>query len=567
MALRSQEDSAEGSTQGLPWKKSKVSVTRTHHIIVDEAGNLQPLYNKSFDEVLPFHEPGLAPVRRGGLAWHIQADGSNAYSRTFARTFGFYQGRASVKTEDGTYHHIVSSGEDLYPERFEWCGNYQGGFCPVRSDGHYFHLDWAGRPAYDERWNYVGDYREGSAVVHKDGKATHIDHTGSLLHGSWFLDLDVFHKGFARAKDSEGWMHINEQGQAMYQHRFQTVEPFYNGQARVQSWDGSWQVINEVAETLVQIDAPEGTDVFGKVSADLVGFWKTQTLCAAVEMGVFEAPPGTLEALAATLQLRPDRLKRLLRALMEVQYVKIDKFGQFVSTERGQLLQEGHPLTLRDAALEYGRELDDLWSELPRRLREDDRSPEIFQKVATSPDRCERHHRMLQSYARHDYLEVPKLPLLEDSSAVVLDVGSGSGTLGKLFAQEYPQAKIFLLDLPEVLQQVTEADGRLHSVFVDLQSDWSQEVPLADLVLLGRVLHDFYDDAAVKILETAHKALKPDGRIAIIEFLLPDVGAIHGGLCDLHLLTAGDGSLFACLCSPKSKAVAVAVSSTFAAQA
>lgn len=168
----------------------------------------------------------------------------------------------------------------------EWCGNYQGGFCPVRSDGHYFHLDCAGRPAYDERWDYVGDYREGSAVVHKDGKATHIDHAGSLLHGSWFLDLDVFHKGFARAKDSEGWMHINEQGQATYQHRFQTVEPFYNGQARVQSWDGSWQVINEVAETLFQIDAPEGTDVFGKVSADLVGFWKTQTLCAAVEMGV-----------------------------------------------------------------------------------------------------------------------------------------------------------------------------------------------------------------------------------------------------------------------------------------
>lgn len=100
----------------------------------------------------------------------------------------------------------------------------------------------------------------------------------------------------------------------------------------------------------------------------------------------------------------------------------------------------GHPLTLRDAALEYGHELGDLWSELPRRLREDDRSPEIFQKVATSPDRCERHHRMLQSYARHDYLEVPKLPLLEDPSAVVLDVGSGSGTLGKLFAEEYPQA-------------------------------------------------------------------------------------------------------------------------------
>ena len=180
---------------------------------------------------------------------------------------------------------LDASSESNFCDK-EWCGNYQGGFCPVRSDGHYFHLDWTGRPAYDERWNYVGDYREGSAVVHKDGKATHIDHAGRLLHGSWFLDLDVFHKGFARAKDSEGWMHINEQGQATYQRRFQTVEPFYNGQARVQCWDGSWQVITEVAETLVQIEAPEGTDVFQQVSADLVGFWKTQTLCSAVEMGV-----------------------------------------------------------------------------------------------------------------------------------------------------------------------------------------------------------------------------------------------------------------------------------------
>lgn len=105
------------------------------------------------------------------------------------------------------------------------------------------------------------------------------------------------------------------------------------------------------------------------------------------------------------------------------------------------VLISGHPLTLADAALEYGRMLLRDLSELPRRLREEkNRSPEIFKKVATSPDRCERHHRMLQSYARHDYLEVPKLPLLEDPSAVVLDVGSGSGTLGKLFAQEYPQA-------------------------------------------------------------------------------------------------------------------------------
>lgn len=100
------------------WQQSRVSKSRTHHVVVDEAGNLQPLYDDSFDEVLPFHPPGLAPVRRGNTAWHIGPDGTRAYAQSFSRVFGFYQGRAAVETE-GHSHHIVISGEELYPERFD----------------------------------------------------------------------------------------------------------------------------------------------------------------------------------------------------------------------------------------------------------------------------------------------------------------------------------------------------------------------------------------------------------------------------------------------------------------
>ena len=72
-----------------------------------------------------------------------------------------------------------------------------------------------------------------------------------------------------------------------YHRRFQAVEPFYNGQARVQCWNGSWQVINELAETVFEIASAREVDAFAAVSADLVGFWKTHTLCAAVELGLF----------------------------------------------------------------------------------------------------------------------------------------------------------------------------------------------------------------------------------------------------------------------------------------
>ena len=54
----------------------------------------------------------------------------------------------------------------------------------------------------------------------------------------------------------------------------------------------------------------------------------------------FEALPGSLEFVAAATQLRPERLKRLLRALIELGVVELDQCG-FIATKRGQLLCEG----------------------------------------------------------------------------------------------------------------------------------------------------------------------------------------------------------------------------------
>jgi hypothetical protein len=217
----------------------------------------RPLYAERFDEVLPFHAPGIAPVRRGGEAWHIDTSGLPIYSRRFLRTFGFYERRAVVVSAEG-WHHILPDGEDLYSERYAWCGNYQGARCTVRdSKGLYRHLDGDGRPAYPRAWRYAGDYREGFAVVQdSDGRSTHIDAAGQVLHGRWFQDLDVFHKGFARAREPAGWMHIDRTGQPAYPRRFAMAEPFYNGQARVERTDGALEVIDEQGRTQVLLRAP-----------------------------------------------------------------------------------------------------------------------------------------------------------------------------------------------------------------------------------------------------------------------------------------------------------------------
>jgi hypothetical protein len=230
----------------MSWSRTSVAKDGTHHLLEEV-----PLYEPRFEEVLKFHAPGLAPVRIGNSAWHIQLDGSPAYPQRYRRTFGFYQERASFQDEEG-WGHILPCGRELYTTRFAWCGNFQEGLCPVRSgDGSYFHLTLEGKPAYTTRWRYAGDFRDGVGVIQaSDGRSTHIDATGRILHGNWFLDLDVFHKGYARAKDEEGWTHVDQQGRQLYSRRFASVEPFYNGQARVEQVDGSLAVIDEGGETV-----------------------------------------------------------------------------------------------------------------------------------------------------------------------------------------------------------------------------------------------------------------------------------------------------------------------------
>jgi hypothetical protein len=228
------------------WRTTTVASCGSHHVIAGA-----PLYATRFDEVLKFHEPGLAPVRLGGEAWHIDVAGAPAYRQRFLQTFGFYDHRAAVEARDG-WCHIRPDGSFVSSTRFAWCGNYQEARCTVRDeDGLFLHLDLEGSPIGAERHLYAGDFRDGLAVVRgrSDGLCTHVDRSGQETHRIRFLDLDVFHKGFARARDAAGWFHIGLDGRAAYDLRFENVEPFYNGLALVWTWAGERLLVDRSGAT------------------------------------------------------------------------------------------------------------------------------------------------------------------------------------------------------------------------------------------------------------------------------------------------------------------------------
>lgn len=519
--------------RAVTWQRIGLSPAGTHHVR-DGA----PLYTARFDEVLDFREPGLAPARRGERAWHIRTDGAPAYRRRFRRTFGFYEGLAAAAGPDG-WRHIRPGGADLYPARFDWCGNFREGRCAVREfDGNYLHVTPEGKPAYDARWRYAGDFHDGMAVAQSgDGRSTHIDSRGQPIHGVRFLDLDVFHKGYARARDEGGWTHIDATGRPLYARRFAMVEPFYNGQARAERFNGGLEVIDAAGCTLVEL-RPSQRSEFAALSDDLTGFWRTQAICAAVELGAFEALPATAETIARACDLDWSRARRLLRALSELHLTE-ETDGEWRVTERGTYLKAGHFWTLAGAAREYGRVFSRTWEALPGILRGAGRSPpDIFAEVAADSDRVAIHHRMLVSYALHDYAQAPAAFGLRGDEHVI-DAGGGLGALAELLVNEYPKLRVTVLDRPEVVERMARRalGDRVKARPTDLFGSWGVE---GDVVVMARVLHDWDDPRALRLLRAARRALPVGGRLFIVEMVVPENGAA-GSLCDLHLLAVTGG--------------------------
>ncbi|CCO22248.1 methyltransferase [Maridesulfovibrio hydrothermalis] len=518
------------------WKDITVSDDGTHHQV-----DGSPIYSQRFDSVLTFHDPGLAPVRCGVEAWHIFADGTPAYSRRFMQTFGFYNGLAAVSGKRG-WSHIYPDGKYAYKQHYAWCGNFQNERCSVRDlDGLYFHIDSYGKPLYEKRWRYAGDYYGNIAAVQgDDGSSTHIDASGKFVHNRWYIDLDVFHKGFARAREGTGWTHIRPDGFPAYERRFASVEPFYNGQARVECHDGALEVINEKGQTIQELRPPLQSE-FASLSSDMVGFWKTKTIAVAVKLGVIEVLPCSEYEMADQCSLNVDGARRILHALGELNLVSYNG-DIWQLTKRGDYLRENHPLTLKNAALEYAEPLSRMWDELADALsvKEDWTPPDIFGEVAQDGTRRIAHHQMLQSYALHDYPSIPRAMGL-DGKEHIIDAAGGLGTLAKLMLAEYPNVSVTVLERPEVVDQVLKEQENTHSRLFwkvgDIFDSW--EIG-ADAVVLSRVLHDWNDSDVLVILKRAREALIAGSHLFIVEMLRPE-SSFAGSLCDLHLLMATGG--------------------------
>jgi ubiquinone/menaquinone biosynthesis C-methylase UbiE len=112
---------------------------------------------------------------------------------------------------------------------------------------------------------------------------------------------------------------------------------------------------------------------------------------------------------------------------------------------------------------------------------------------------------------------------LAGSASKVLDIAAGHGLYGIHVAKKNPQAKIFALDWPavlEVAQENAEREGvgeQLHLVPGSaFEVSFGQEY---DLVLLTNFFHHFDPATCVSLMKKVHGALAEGGRALTLEFV------------------------------------------------
>ena len=507
----------------------------------------EPLYRRRFRKVTSFHPPGLAAVvDADGFAFHIDQTGHAVYRRRFTEAYGFYCGLAAVN-DGGTWYHITAAGEPAYAPRWAWCGNFArvpgpapACRCPVRGfDAAYRHIDAAGA-VRGGPYAYCGDFNtQGVAVVwDRQGAPRHVDVVGRTLYRgagpAGYLDVRSPHKSVAAVRDVDGWFYVDVRGQPLGPQRYRDVEPHYNGQALVRLGTGERAVVDERGRTLVTLpESPTARD------ADLVSlalrYQRPLALKLALEHGLLDALD-TERASAGADRLCDDPMLRDLvlgvcaemglcaRAspLPPVPEVPPPHPPRYTLTARGaQLLRGGSTVADR---CRYWLQDRYLRAWLPSLWPRESARKDAFSQLTHDPDALELSQRVLQSYAEEDWKGIAEhLPLR--AGDVVVDLAGGTGALLREVARAVPDADLQLrcVERPEVVEiaRTAEASARAPAcaprVTLEVGDLFEGTLPEAHVYILSRVLHDWDDARARRILKRVRAVTAADGRLVVID--------------------------------------------------
>lgn len=265
----------------------------------------------------------------------------------------------------------------------------------------------------------------------------------------------------------------------------------------------------------------------------IAGFWVSRALYLAAKLGIADLvqdQPRTATELAAATGTHAPSLYRVLRALVSVGVFAEDEHERFSLTPLAATLRSDVPGSLRAwAMVQLGEEHYQAWGELMHSVRTGEIAFEhvfgmgVWQYRAQHPEQGKRFDEaMANLIGVYNAAVLASYPFSTIEN--VVDVGGGDGSLLIVLLQANPTMKGVLFDLPHVTERAKQriADAGLTERCKVVAGDALTSAPSGgDAYMLSRVIHDWDDDHAVTILKNCHRAMTDQGKLLLIERVLP----------------------------------------------
>jgi hypothetical protein len=264
------------------------------------------------------------------------------------------------------------------------------------------------------------------------------------------------------------------------------------------------------------------------------GYARSRMLTAAVRLGLADAlgdEPRTADELAASCGAQPGAMHRLLRALASFGVVIETTPRHFALTEFGKPLRKDAPDSEWASVVFWGDLLADSWSYLTECVRTGENAHRLMERDGVAsrwskdPQARAIFGAVMGTAPVENYAPIAQAWNLSEYHTVA-DLGGGGGGLLVAILHAFSSVRGLLVDRPEFIDAAAsrfEKEGLAARARV-IGADLRETVPAgAEVYMLKHVLHGYDDEAAVEILGHCRSVLPADGRVLVIEFVLPDV--------------------------------------------
>jgi hypothetical protein len=253
--------------------------------------------------------------------------------------------------------------------------------------------------------------------------------------------------------------------------------------------------------------------------------------------------PVTIAELAIRCGLPADKLRRLVYFLAAEQVLELLPDGRVAGTPRSERLrQEGSVTLIASRSCEVGPFLREACVRGVSAYEAHFGKP-VFAHFPEDPTVAAAFVELMGIFTRRIEEFISTHHEFRPFERAV-DVGGSHGGLLMAVLAKHPQAKGVLFDLPETVTHVASTVRTSeHGKRIELiGGDFFEAVPAGDLYLIKMILHDWNDDECIAILKSVRAAIAPGGRVAVIDYLLPEVPAPTGAhLMDIAMMIWATG--------------------------